>query len=231
VLNIVVLQADDRQLGLVVDDINDTQEIVVKPLGKQLKGLSVFAGATIMGDGKVALILDVMGIAQHAGVVAEVRDRGVGDKGGHMHEHEVDKQTLLLFRIGEDGRMAIPLSQVARLEEFSSAKIERPGGREVVQYRSQIMPLMRLSQALGIMSEEDRDLVQVVVYSSQGRSVGLVVDRILDIVEETITVQSESNREGVIGSAVIQQRVMDLIDVEGVIRMMDPMFFEHREAA
>lgn len=231
VLNIVVLQADDRQLGLVVDDINDTQEIVVKPLGKQLKGLSVFAGATIMGDGKVALILDVMGIAQHAGVVAEVRDRGVGDKGGYMQEHEVDKHTLLLFRVGEDGRMAIPLSQVARLEEFSLAKVERPGGREVVQYRGQIMPLMRLSQALGMAADDDRDPVQVVVYAEQGRSVGLVVDRILDIVEESITIQNQASRDGIIGSAVIQQRVMDLVDVPGVIRMMDPMFFEQREAA
>jgi two-component system chemotaxis sensor kinase CheA len=229
-LNIVVLQADDRQFGLVVDDINDTQEIVVKPLGKQLKGLSVFAGATIMGDGKVALILDVLGIAQRAGVVAEVRDRVVGEKVMQIQEQEIDKQTLLLFRVGENGRMAIPLSQVARLEEFSAAKIERTGSREVVQYRGQIMPLIRLSQVLGMEAEDDRDPVQVVVYSYQGRSVGLVVDRILDIVEETITVQDRSSRDGIVGSAVIQQRVMDLIDIAGVIRMSDPMFFEAEAA-
>ncbi len=230
-LNIVVLQADDRQFGLVVDDINDTQEIVVKPLGKQLKGLSVFAGATIMGDGKVALILDVLGIAQHAGVVAEVRDRVVGEKVVHLQEQEVvDKQTLLLFRVGEEGRMAIPLSQVARLEEFSAAKIEKTGLQEVVQYRGQIMPLLRLSQMLGLSSQEERDPLQVVVYSYQGRSVGLVVDRIVDIVEEQVTGQSRSTREGIIGSAVIQQHVMDLVDVPGVIRMVDPMFFEAEAA-
>jgi two-component system chemotaxis sensor kinase CheA len=231
VIHIIVLQADDRQFGLVVDDINDTQEIVVKPLGQQLKGLSVFAGATIMGDGKVALILDVLGIAQRAGVVAEVHDRRVREKRAPRQEEELDKETLLLFRVGEEGRMAIPLARVARLEEFSLAKIERTGSQEAVQYRGQIMPLLRLSRVLGMTSDDERNPVQVVVYSYQGRSIGLVVDRILDIVEETLTVQNKSHRDGVLGSAVIQQRVMDLVDVPGVVRMVDPMFFERAEAA
>jgi len=224
-LNIVVLQADERQFGLVVDDINDTQEIVVKPLGKQLKGLSVFAGATIMGDGKVALILDVLGVAQHANVVTEARDRVGGEKTMQIEEQEVEKQTLLLFRIGENGRMAVPLSEVARLEEFPLAKIEHTGSREVVQYRGQILPLLRLSQILGLESDEERDPLQVVVYAHQGCSLGLVVDRILDIVEESVTVQSRSQRDGIIGSAVIQEQVMDLVNVPGVIRLADPMFF------
>ncbi|HXG18157.1 MAG TPA: chemotaxis protein CheW [Methylomirabilota bacterium] len=224
-LNIVVLHADDRQFGLVVDDINDTQEIVVKPLGKQLKGLSVFAGATVMGDGKVALILDVLGVAQRASVIAETRERSGDEKSPEAEEQNVEKQTLLLFRVGEEGRMAVPLSEVARLEEFPLAKIERSGAREVVQYRGQIMPLVRLAQTLGLASGEERDPLQVVVYSYQGRSIGLVVDRILDIVEETVIVQSRSHRAGILGSAVIQQRVMDLVDVHGVICMADPMFF------
>jgi two-component system chemotaxis sensor kinase CheA len=228
--NIVVLQADDRQFGLVVDDINDTQEIVVKPLGKLLKGLSVFAGATIMGDGKVALILDVLGIAQHAGVVSEVRDRVVVDKTMQTQEHSEDRQTLLLFRVGEDGRMAIPLSLVARLEEFPLSAIEKTGGREVVQYRGQIMPLIRLSSILGGLPDAERDPLQVVVYSDQGRSIGLVVDRILDIVEETLTVQSRAQHDGMLGSAVVQQRVTDLLDVRGIIDSVDPMFFAPAEA-
>lgn len=229
-LNIVVLQADDRQFGLVVDDINDTQEIVVKPLGKQMKGLAVFAGATIMGDGKVALILDVLGIAQHARVITETRDHVGGEKIVQVEEQDVEKRTLLLFRSGEQGRMAVPLSEVARLEEFSAAKIERAGDQEVVQYRGQIMPLVRLSQTLGLASGEERDPLQVVVYSYQGRSIGFIVDRILDIVEETVTVRGRSNRQGILGSAVVQEQVMDLVDVPGVIRMVDPMFFEAEAA-
>jgi two-component system chemotaxis sensor kinase CheA len=179
-----------------------------------------------MGDGKVTLILDVLGVAQHANVIAKTRERLEGEKPLEAEEQNVEKQALLLFRVGEEGRMAVPLSEVARLEEFPLAKVERSGSREVVQYRGQIMPLVRLVQVFGLASEEERDSLQVVVYSYHDRSIGLVVDRILDIVEETVTVQSRSHREGILGSAVIQQRVMDLVDVPGVICMADPMFFE-----
>src|SRR5262249_54182776 len=95
-INIVVLQADDRQFGLVVDAIHDTEEIVVKPLQKQLKGISAFAGATIMGDGKVALILDVLGLAQRANVVSGVRERALTEKAAAA-EPSADRQTVLLF--------------------------------------------------------------------------------------------------------------------------------------
>jgi two-component system chemotaxis sensor kinase CheA len=233
-VNIVVLQADDRQFGLIVDEINDTEEIVVKPLGKQLKGISAFAGATIMGDGKVALILDVLGIAQRANVVSEVRDRALTDKVKLAQEQSIDRQTLLLLGIGENGRMAIPLSMVARLEEFPSSMVEKAGDQEVVQYRGQILPLLRLSEIIHTYTSsatETQDPLQVVVYSEHGRSVGLVVDRILDIVEETLSVQRRSSSHGLLGSAVIQQRVTDLLDVHGIIQSADPTFFEQSLAA
>ena len=126
-ISIVVLQADDRQFGLVVDGINDTEEIVVKPLGKLLKGIPLFASATIMGDGRVALILDVLGIAQRANVISENRDRSKSDTTVRAGDTSREVQTLLLIRAGQDGRMAIPLSQAARLEEFPRHTIERAG--------------------------------------------------------------------------------------------------------
>ncbi len=126
-ISIVVLQADDRQFGLVVDGTNDTEEIVVKPLGKLLKGIPLFASATIMGDGRVALILDVLGIAQRANVISENRDRSKSDTTVRAGDTSREVQTLLLIRAGQDGRMAIPLSQVARLEEFPRHTIERAG--------------------------------------------------------------------------------------------------------
>ena len=230
-LNIVVLQAGDRQFGLVVDRINDTQEIVVKPLSKQLKGLSVFAGATIMGDGRVALILDVLGIAQQASVISEVHDRTVTDPRLSLQEHNADKQTLLLFSVGDNSRMAIPLWQAARLEEFPLEKIEYTESQEVVQYRGEIMPLFRLSSVFGSPASEARLRVQVVVYREQGRTVGLVVDRILDIVHEVVSIQRRTQRGGLLGSAIIQGQVTDLLDVPGVIQQIDPTFFEQREAA
>ena len=233
VVNIVVLQADERQFGLVVDEINDTEEIVVKPLGKQLKGVKTFAGSTIMGDGRVALILDVLGLAQSANVVGENREHPRTGKEGAAAQHGNEKQTMLLLQCGADGRMAMDLELVARLEEFKPENIEKAGEQQVVQYRGKIMPLIRISDVLRLPqsagAQNHSGMTQVVVYSEEGRSVGLVVDRILDIVEESFVPQQPSKREGLFGSAVIQQRVTDLLDVHSLIRKAIPSFYEAQQ--
>jgi two-component system chemotaxis sensor kinase CheA len=228
-ISIVVLQADDRQFGLVVDGIHDTEEIVVKPLQKQLKGIGVYAGATIMGDGRVALILDVLGVAQQAHVVSGGRGRGMADK-ATAAEEAADRHSLLLFSTADGDRLAIPLSLVARLEEFPRSSLERAGGREVVQYRGEILPLLDVSRELRRVSRvkrkrRDRDgqerageTTQVVVYASQGRRVGLIVGSILDIVEEEITTRSRASRRGVLFTAVVQGRVTEFLDVDEIIR-------------
>ncbi|MBI5433664.1 MAG: chemotaxis protein CheA [Planctomycetes bacterium] len=231
-VNIVVLQADGRPFGLVVEAINDTEEIVVKPLGKQLKGTPVYAGATIMGDGRVALILDVLGIAQRSNVVSQVADRKLAEAKREDATDGDAKQSLLVFLAGKDGRMAVPLSAVARLEEFQTSTIELSGDQEVVQYRDRIMPLVRLSRYFGRTSETDSAaIVQVVVYTREDRSIGLVVDRILDIVEESLRVRRKMQSRGTLGSAVVQGKVTDLLDAQAVIGEVDPTFFEDLVAA
>ncbi len=145
--NIVVLETEGKRFGLVVDQINNTAEIVVKPLGKHLKELSVFAGATIMGDGTVALILDVVGLTRRAGVITDSHEKALGEKDGLGPKAE-NRQSLLLFSGPDDGRMAIPLSFVTRLEEFPSSSVERAGSQEVLQYRGDILKLARVSNLL-----------------------------------------------------------------------------------
>ena len=231
-VNIVVLQADERQFGLVVEGVRDTEEIVVKPLSQQLKGIPAFSGATIMGDGKVALILDVMGLAQSARVVTQTRQRARLESSEKGDGKETDKQTLLLFGIGEKGRMAIPLSMVARLEEFKQADIEKSGAQDVVQYRGEIMPLIYLSKIFnGDTSYTERETLQAVVYTKNGRSVALVADKILDIVEESITIKRASNRKGTLGTMVVQNLVTDLLDAESIVREHDPTFFDNQSLA
>jgi two-component system chemotaxis sensor kinase CheA len=233
IVNIVVLQADERDFGLVVDSINDTEEIVVKPLGSELKNLSTYAGATIMGDGAVALILDVIGVAQRAGVLSEIREHGAALKDDGADE-EGERKTLLLFAVGEGSRLGMPLEMVARLEEFEPERVEQAGTQQVVQYRDELLPLIQVSHVLGGYAPRPREAdekLQVVVYTKNGRSVGLLVDDIVDIVHETITVKRESDRPGLLGSAVIQGRVTDLVDAEGVIRAADPSFFTQQETA
>lgn len=227
-VNIVVLQADGRQFGLVVDAVNDTQEIVVKPLGKQLKGITIFAGATIMGDGQVALILDVLGLAQHAAVLAENRAQTVSakDQQADSRSHGA-RQTLLVFAAGENSRFAMPLSQAARLEEFPRPQIERCGARQVVQYRGSILPLIDVAEQLGRGQVDPAGAapLQVVVYAENGRSVGLVVGEIIDIVEEAVAAERHGQSRGVLGSALVSGRVTDLLDVREVIAGAAPAFF------
>ncbi|MEQ1884266.1 MAG: chemotaxis protein CheW [Bryobacteraceae bacterium] len=220
VLNIVVLQAENRQFGLVVDDINDTQEIVVKPLSKQLKGMTSYAGATIMGDGKVALILDVLGIGQLSGVLSESLEHTRTDDSRHEMAHE-ERQTFLLFRAGSFERIAVPLSLVARLEEFPASRIERAGGKLVVQYRERILQLTPLAPALGAGPCELTDPAQVIVFAEGDRMAGLVVDQILDIHDEAIHIGSAGSQPRLTGSAVLGGKVTDFIDLPAVLRTTD----------
>jgi len=231
VVNIVVLQAEDRQFGLVVDGISDTQEIVVKPLGKQLKGLTCYAGATIMGDGQVALILDVLGIGQRSGVVQEAREQTKTDA-EHKQQAGSDRQAFLLFRAGSFKRVAVPLSLVARLEEFPQSKIEHANGRRVVQYRGRILPLVSLASILEAESAETagaQDPAQVIVFTENEHSTGILVDQILDIVEENITVRRSAERKGLLGSAVIAKQVTDMLDLHAVIAAADDRWFSGRD--
>jgi len=233
VTNIVVLQADDRQFGLVVDGINDSKDIVVKPLGKHLKGITAFSGATILGDGKVALILDVIGISQSANVVSESREKTIATAAASSQEANGERESLLVCRFGADGRVGVPLSLVARLEQFQVSAVERSGEQEVVQYRNEIMPLVRLSRVLGEngAGAENKDILDVVVYREHGKSVGLVVEQIADIVEERITVKAERHGGHLLGTAVVQGKVTDILDVRSAIDSVNPDYLAQAEAA
>ncbi|HEY0477447.1 MAG TPA: chemotaxis protein CheA [Kofleriaceae bacterium] len=229
-VNIIVLQADDRRFGLVVPEVHDTEEIVVKPLGKHLKRVPVFAGATIMGDGKVALILDVLGLAKHARVVAEGHERARLDHAVTVAaiEHD-DQQTMLVFRSPDDGRMAVPLERVARLEEIPRVLVERVGHELVIQYRGEIMPVLELSDlvierrlAPRRIAPDSNDVIQLVVFRHGSAHVGLIVEQILDIVDDSLANPRPPGRPGVLGSVVIAGRVTELLDVEAVLRRAQP---------
>lgn len=220
-IHILVLQADSREFGLIVDTVRDTEEIVVKPLGRHFKNVNCFAGATIMGDGRVALILDAVAIAQRAHVLLESQQSSAWSKVQEtVASGDHDRHSLLLFRIGRNGQGAIPLSSVQRLEEFPGTSIEHSCGKEVVQYRDEILPLVRIASLMELNQSEApaSDLVQVIVHASGEGLIGLVVDGIIDIVEEEITTFSRQGKQKVVrGSAVVQGRVTDLIAMDEVI--------------
>ncbi len=219
-VNLVVLQADDLQFGLLVDTIHDTEEIVVKPLGRELKGLDVYAGATIMGDGRVALILDVTGLAARAGVAVSERRIGSQQAQEAARGAQVPAEKLLIFRAGGDAPMALPLAAVARLEEFPRARVEHMGSSDAIQYRGEILPLVYLSELFGG-QRAPTELLQVVVHTFADRSIGFVVDAIDDIVEQQPAAVRRSGRRGMLGASVIQGRVTELLDVESARSMME----------
>ena len=226
---IVVLQADGRRFGLVVDKIHNTEEIVVKPLGAQLKGLTMYAGATILGDGAVALILDTLALAQRASVLQAGADRRALEHDAAEAAPSAAAPPVLVVSCG--GRPAgIPLAMVTRLEQFPAGIIEQVGHRQVVQYRGAILPLVQLGS-----SDGSADPLHVIVCSANGRSVGLVVDAIDDITDDVVVSSTDGADLGAPGSAVVQGRVTELLDVQEAVLRGDPHFYgtsvPHRSGA
>jgi len=221
---IVVLQADDRQFGLVVDEVEDTQEIVVKALQKQIKGVGLFAGATILGDGRISLILDVISMAAQAKVGVTASDRD--DVG--VTEEQTEMESMLITSIGADRRMAIPLDEVTRLEELPQSALEQVGPREMLQYRGEIIPIARIADLVSdsaVTGDADAPL-RVVVYRRGERTVGLIVNDILDIVEEAVQVTTDIADSGVTATVVVGNRITELLDVRRAILAADPSFFD-----
>jgi two-component system chemotaxis sensor kinase CheA len=225
---IAVLQADTVRFGLLVDRVSNTEEIVVKPLSARLKSIGLYAGATLMGDGQVALILDVQGLARRS-LTAETTE--------HARQSSRDEQSqvtesvqVLVAGIGDGRRVAIPLSAVTRLERLPSTVLEHVGSREVMQYRGAITPVVRLDRVLGAYVEQREEIV-VVVYTRGDRAVAIVVDEIVDIVDDQSTHHSELGDHGLVGSTVLKDRVTELLDVRAAVAIADPMFFDDEAAA
>lgn len=207
---IVVSQVGAFTFGIVVDQVFDTEEIVVKPVAPILKDLEIYSGNTILGDGSVIMILDPNGIANMA-------SQGVSDTAEQQDEREQvrraaanDKESMLVFRAGQDHPRAVPLSLVARLEEIDTADIEKSDGRLMVQYRGSLMPLVLADDTMSLRESGNQP---VLVFTDRQFTMGLAVDEILDIVEDELDIKLASDKNGVIGSAVINGKASEVIDV------------------
>ena len=205
---IVVTQVGTYTFGIIVDRVFDTEEIVVKPVAPILRHINMFSGNTILGDGSVIMILDPNGIAGSTGEISGgSRDAAEGAATRDLHAE--DRQSMLVFRAGGDDLKAVPLALVARLEEIEVAEIEHSHGKPVVQYRGKLMPLVMINNEYAVRSEGRQP---VLVFSDRERSMGLVVDEIVDIVEERLKVELSVDQAGLIGTAVIGGKATDMID-------------------
>ena len=234
--SIIVLQGDDRQFGLLVDSIDDSQEIVVKPLGPRLAGLP-YAGATILGDGSITLILDVFRIGLAAGVVSDARIHALTAETAVSTTPSPGLARVLLIQGSDDERMALDLGRVSRLESVDRSTIERVGDNLVVQYRGEILPVVDLERALPERrtnrrheKEQPSEDAPVVISTFDGKSCGLLVHRILDILDADLSDSTAGSREGIQACAVIDGRVNEIIDLGTVVRRAIPTFFAGDES-
>lgn len=206
---IVVTQVGTYTFGIIVDRVFDTEEIVVKPVAPILRHISMFSGNTILGDGSVIMILDPNGIATATGEVTMGSSAASEHQAGSDALRSDDRTSLLIFRSGTKDLKAVPLALVARLEEIKLESIEHSYGKPVVQYRGQLMPLVTIDEGYRI---KDSGNQPVLVFSDRERSMGLVVDEIVDIVEARLKVELKADVPGLIGTAIIGDKATDIID-------------------
>ena len=206
---VVVMQVGANVFGIVVDRVFDTEEIVVKPVAPILRHITMFSGNTILGDGSVIMILDPNGVARGAGITAEDRVEDQQTMSVAVGIRSDSSTSLLLFRAGDQTPKAVPLGLVARLEDIPVERIEMSGGTPVVQYRGQLMPMVPIAGHWEVPASGRQ---AVLVFTEGQRSMGLMVDEILDLVEEPLLIHPGSDRLGYLGSAVIAERVTDVID-------------------
>jgi two-component system chemotaxis sensor kinase CheA len=222
---IVVTQVGSQTFGIVVDGVFHTEEIVVKPMSTKLRHIDMFSGNTILGDGAVIMIIDPNGIAKALGASGS-SSHEIADENAAMRASAAEQLTsLLVFRAGSAQPKAVPLGLVTRLEEIAADKIELSNGRYMVQYREQLMPLVQMN---GV-SVQTSGAQPILVFADEGRSMGLVVDEIIDIVEERLHIEVAGSGEGILGSAVIKGQATEVIDVGHFLPMAFADWFSRKE--
>jgi two-component system chemotaxis sensor kinase CheA len=222
---IVVTQVGNQTFGIVVDGVFHTEEIVVKPMSTKLRHIDMFSGNTILGDGAVIMIIDPNGIAKALGA-SGAASHEMADENAALRASAAEQLTsLLVFRAGSTQPKAVPLGLVTRLEELTTDKIELSNGRYMVQYRDQLMPLVQMA---GV-SVQTSGTQPILVFADDGRSMGLVVDEIIDIVEERLNIEVAGGEAGILGSAVIKGQATEVIDVGHFLPMAFADWFSRKE--
>ncbi len=207
---IVVIQVGPHCYGIVVDSVFDTEEIVVKPMSSMLREVTIFSGNTILGDGSVILIVDPNGIADavHGSLFVDGLQNDADEDAAFDSTDDV--VSLLVFRAGGNEPKAVPLSLVTRLEEIDVATIEPSNGRDLVQYRGKLMPLVNVNDAF---QKRKEGMQPILVFTDEEQVMGLMVDEIVDIVEERLNIEVTAGMEGVIGSAVVKGQATEVLDI------------------
>ncbi len=211
----MVIQVGERRYGLVVNDVLDTEEIVVKPLATILRDVDVFSGATILGDGSVVLILDPNAMSERAGNMLE--EKATEESEDAVSDAGSQKVAMLMFKAGNGAPKAVELEHITRLEHVESSQIEIMEGRAALQYRGKLMPILTVNSEFSGLLSTNSDEVRIqplLVFTGEGYAMGLAVDEIVDVVEDHMTIELSADRPGVRGTAIVAGRACEILDVD-----------------
>ncbi len=232
-LNIVVVSNGSVKYGLIVDRLQDSEEIVIKPLGRHLQHCKGYAGATIMGDGRIALILDVTNLARMAELTSiDGTDRAteVAKAAEDMVRAQKDKQALLTFRNSEKEQFAIPLNQVERIEKIKRSDIEELGGKKVMQYRGGTISLFAVDDVAMVQPLADHEDLLVIVFNIASQVVGLLAIGPIDAIEINVSIDDVTLKQtGIMGSIIIEGHTTMLVDIYEVVGTLHPEWFTDKE--
>jgi len=221
--SVVVVNVGERQFGISVDQILGAEEIVVKPLGRHFNHLDVYGGCSILGDGRVVPILDCIGITKDLRQEQEI-ESVVAEREAQQLSTAEESQYILVFAVAEQW-YAIPMALVERIEEVESKEIERSGRREVLQYRGNVVQVIRLASILEVESKPVGELEPCLIVSNQGRRLCIQVDQIIDIVKQKLEIHLESSEDYFLGTAIVEGRSTEVLDIFEVIKKVSPNWF------
>ena len=223
--NLVILTTGEKFIGLLVDKIFASEEIVVKPLGKWFKNIPIYSGATIMGDGKLALILDVIGLSQFIGISMEEVEKKYETTVIKTKTSSEETIFLLLFDVGED-RLALPIALISRLDKIKANEIQISGGKEIIIYKDEVIPIIRLENYLPLQSISSQEEYNVLFFTERNKTCGILCSKIVGTLETTLEVEEGIyNHPGILGHRIINGKTVLFIDIYKIIEMYDPDWF------
>jgi len=231
--NIAVVASGDFHYGIIVDSLLDSEEIVVKPLGSHLKRCKEYAGATILGDGHVALILDIVGIKNcaHLHTTNAMIERQKVRAAEQRTNASGDMQSLLIVENGVREQFAIPLGLVERIEKIKAETIEKVGGKLAITYRNTTLPLLSIEQVAKVSPRKDSDIVNIIVFKAGGQEVGILVSKIIDILDTDATIETTSYvQPGILGAVIINDTITLMLDLFGIVDTVLPELSSHSPA-
>lgn len=223
--NLVILTTGERILGLLVEEILSSEEIVVKPLGKWFKDVAIYSGATIMGDGKLALIIDVVGLSRFVGISVEEVERKYELERVKIKTSKDETYFILLFDVGPD-RLAIPIALISRLDKIKAEDIQFVGGKEVIIYQEKVVPIIRLENYLPLQGLPPSETYMALFFTERDKTCAMLCSSIVDTFETTLEIEEGLyTHPAILGHKIINEKTVLFIDVYRVIEMYDPEWF------